>query len=59
MKLTLERSVTEDELTEIAENLKNASVQASISFDQSLEIVDIGPCKLLFEDGMLKLKCEI
>ncbi|MDE0113064.1 MAG: hypothetical protein OXN84_12390 [Albidovulum sp.] len=55
----MERSVTEDELTEIAENLKNASVQASISFDQSLEIVDIGPCKLSFEDGMLKLKCEI
>ena len=58
MKMELGRSVTAEEMSAIAGKLQTVAVQMDPPQAQSLEILEIGPCKLLIEDGMLKIKCE-
>ena len=58
MKFELEHTLSQDEISALAEQLRgSAQVLASAESD-GLTIIEVGPCKLHIEDGMLKISCE-
>ena len=60
MKATLEHPLTAEDVTHIKSQLQNlATLESQVILNKmSTTIIEIGPCKLIGEDGMLKIVCE-
>ena len=58
MKFELEHTLSQDEISALAEQLRGSAQVLASTESEGLTIIEVGPCKLHIEDGMLKISCE-
>ncbi|MDE0005387.1 MAG: hypothetical protein OXQ29_22070 [Rhodospirillaceae bacterium] len=57
MKFELDHPLQDDDREKLADKLGSAQALLRTQSD-GITILEIGPCKLLLEDGIVKVRCE-
>ena len=58
VKFEMEHTLSPDEVSALSEQLRGSGEMLAKAQSNGITIIEVGPCKLHIEDGMLKITCE-